>query len=251
MQESSGTSAPSRPRPSWWTDWPGWSTGATTRRVSPYWASSELKGAQDAGRVRELEASLPKRFGGKLGIGHTRWATHGGPSKDNAHPHASGNERIAVVHNGIFDNAGALRAQLEDAGVKLRSETDTEVLAHLIEQSDGATLEEKVHGRPAPDRGHLRHRRHRPRLPDRIVVARNGSPLILGIGDGEMHVASDTAALIRYTRQVVYLDDGEMADRPRRRLPHVHAGRQRPPPRPRRRSSGKPTSTSAACTSTS
>src|SRR5436309_3402486 len=95
-------------------------------------------------RHRELEASLPKRFGGKLGIGHTRWATHGGPSKDNAHPHASGNERIAVVHNGIFDNAAAIRTQLEDAGVKLRSETDTEVLAHLIEQADGATLEEKV-----------------------------------------------------------------------------------------------------------
>src|SRR3954462_3726375 len=106
--------------------------------------TSELKVHKDAGRGRELEASLPKRVGGKLGIGHTRWATHGGPSKDNAHPHASGNERIAVVHNGIFDNAGALRTQLEDAGVKLRSATDTEVLAHRIEPSGGATLEDKV-----------------------------------------------------------------------------------------------------------
>src|SRR3954468_18251588 len=173
--------------------------------------SSELKVHKDAGRVRELEASLPKRFGGKLGIGHTRWATHGGPSKDNAHPHASGNERIAVVHNGIFDNAGALRAQLEESGVKLRSETDTEVLAHLIEQAEGDTLEDKVlaslrridgtYGIAVIDLD----------FPDRIVVARNGSPLILGIGDGEMHVASDAAALIRYTRQVVYLDDGELA----------------------------------------
>ncbi|HZX09052.1 MAG TPA: glutamine--fructose-6-phosphate aminotransferase, partial [Kribbella sp.] len=173
--------------------------------------SSELKVHKDAGRVRELEASLPKRFGGKLGIGHTRWATHGGPSKDNAHPHASGNERIAVVHNGIFDNAAAIRSQLEEAGVKLRSETDTEVLAHLIEQADGATLEEKVlaalhriegtYGIAVVDLD----------FPDRIVVARNGSPLILGIGDGEMHIASDAAALIRYTRQVVYLDDGELA----------------------------------------
>ena len=173
--------------------------------------SSELKVHKDAGRVRELEASLPKRFGGKLGIGHTRWATHGGPSKDNAHPHASGNERIAVVHNGIFDNAGALRAQLEDAGVKLRSETDTEVLAHLIEQSEGATLEEKVMAALRRIEGTYGIAVIDLDFPDRIVVARNGSPLILGIGDGEMHVASDAAALIRYTRQVVYLDDGELA----------------------------------------
>jgi len=173
--------------------------------------SSELKVHKDAGRVRELEASLPKRFGGKLGIGHTRWATHGGPSKDNAHPHVSGDERIAVVHNGIIDNAAVLRAQLEDAGVKLRSETDTEVLAHLIEQAEGDTLEEKVlkalrridgtYGIAVIDLSY----------PDRIVVARNGSPIILGIGDGEMHVASDASALVRYTRQVVHLDDGEVA----------------------------------------
>jgi glucosamine--fructose-6-phosphate aminotransferase (isomerizing) len=173
--------------------------------------ASEIRVHKDAGRVRELEATLPKRFGGKIGIGHTRWATHGGPSKDNAHPHLSSDDRIAVVHNGIIDNAGSLRASLEDAGVKLRSDTDTEVLAHLVAMADGDTLEDKVlqalrridgtYGIAVVDLAH----------PDRIVVARNGSPIILGVGDGEMHVASDAAALIRYTRQVVHLDDGELA----------------------------------------
>ncbi len=172
--------------------------------------AGDIKVHKDAGRVRELEASLPKRFGGKIGIGHTRWATHGGPTKDNAHPHLSADGSVAVVHNGIIDNAGALRASLEADGVKLRSETDTEVIAHLIAAGNG-TLEDKVlaalrriegtYGIAVVDTEH----------PDRIVVARNGSPIILGVGDREMHVASDAAALVRYTRQVVHLDDGELA----------------------------------------
>ncbi|HEY3003932.1 MAG TPA: glutamine--fructose-6-phosphate transaminase (isomerizing) [Kribbellaceae bacterium] len=170
----------------------------------------DIRVHKDAGRVRDLEASLPKRFGGKVGIGHTRWATHGGPTKDNAHPHLSADDTIAVVHNGIIDNAGALRAELEDSGVKLRSETDTEVIAHLIASGNG-TLEDKVlqalrriegtYGIAVVDLEH----------PDRIVVARNGSPIILGVGEHEMHIASDAAALVRYTRQVVHLDDGELA----------------------------------------
>ncbi len=172
--------------------------------------SGDIRVHKDAGRVRDLEASLPKRFGGKIGIGHTRWATHGGPTKDNAHPHLSADNTVAVVHNGIIDNAGALRAELEDAGVKLRSETDTEVIAHLVASGNGK-LEDKVlqalrriegtYGIAVIDLEH----------PDRIVVARNGSPIILGVGEHEMHIASDAAALVRYTRQVVHLDDGEVA----------------------------------------
>ena len=171
---------------------------------------TEIRVHKDAGRVRELESSMPKRFGGKIGIGHTRWATHGGPTKDNAHPHLSADNSIAVVHNGIIDNAAALRASLEDEGIKLRSETDTEVIAHLVAAGNG-TLEDKVlqalgriegtYGIAVIDLEH----------PDRIVVARNGSPIILGVGEHEMHVASDAAALVRYTRQVVHLDDGELA----------------------------------------
>ncbi|HYU86989.1 MAG TPA: glutamine--fructose-6-phosphate transaminase (isomerizing) [Kribbellaceae bacterium] len=172
--------------------------------------SGDIRVHKDAGRVRDLEASRPKRLGGKIGIGHTRWATHGGPTKDNAHPHLSADNTVAVVHNGIIDNAGALRAELEDAGVKLRSETDTEVIAHLVASGNGK-LEDKVlqalrriegtYGIAVIDLEH----------PDRIVVARNGSPIILGVGEHEMHIASDAAALVRYTRQVVHLDDGEVA----------------------------------------
>ncbi|TDC48193.1 glutamine--fructose-6-phosphate transaminase (isomerizing) [Jiangella ureilytica] len=171
---------------------------------------SEIRLHRDAVRVRDLEATLPKRFGGKVGIGHTRWATHGVPSQRNAHPQLSADGRVAVVHNGIIDNAAQLRAELEADGVALASDTDTEVLAHLIARADG-TLEDAVlatldridgtYGLAVLDREH----------PDRIVVARNGSPIIIGIGDREMHVASDTSALVRYTRQVVHLDDGELA----------------------------------------
>ncbi|RIQ32149.1 glutamine--fructose-6-phosphate transaminase (isomerizing) [Jiangella rhizosphaerae] len=174
---------------------------------------SEIRLHRDAVRVRELEASLPKRFAGKVGIGHTRWATHGVPSQRNAHPQLSADGRVAVVHNGIIDNAAQLRAELTADGVELTSDTDTEVLAHLIARARTSddTLEQAVlaalariegtYGLAVLDHAH----------PDRIVVARNGSPIILGIGDREMHVASDTAALVRYTKQVVHLDDGELA----------------------------------------
>ncbi|HEU0041561.1 MAG TPA: glutamine--fructose-6-phosphate transaminase (isomerizing) [Jiangellaceae bacterium] len=171
----------------------------------------ELRVHKDAGRVRDLESSLPKRFGGKVGIGHTRWATHGAPTKQNAHPHVSADGRIAVVHNGIIDNAAALRSGLEGEGVQFGSETDTEVLAHLVARAGTDTLEDAVlaaleqiqgtYGLAVIDLMHG----------DRIVVARNGSPIILGVGDHEMHVASDAAALVRYTRQIVHLDDGELA----------------------------------------
>jgi glutamine---fructose-6-phosphate transaminase (isomerizing) len=172
--------------------------------------AGEIKVHKDAGRVRELEAALPKRFGGKVGIGHTRWATHGGPTKDNAHPHLSADGSVAVVHNGIIDNAGALRASLEADGVKLRSETDTEVIAHLVAAGNG-TLEDKVLGALRRIEGTYGIAVVDTEHPDRIVVARNGSPIILGVGEREMHVASDAAALVRYTRQVVHLDDGELA----------------------------------------
>jgi glucosamine--fructose-6-phosphate aminotransferase (isomerizing) len=167
--------------------------------------------AKRAGRVRELETALPKRFAGKIGIGHTRWATHGPANDGNAHPHLDEGERVAVVHNGIIDNATVLRDQLGADGVRLASDTDTEVIAHLIARSAASTLEgavldvlDRIDGTYGLAVMHAD-------FPDRIVVARNGSPLIIGVGDREMHVASDVAALVRYTRQVVHLDDGELA----------------------------------------
>ncbi|HET6704848.1 glutamine--fructose-6-phosphate transaminase (isomerizing) [Amycolatopsis sp.] len=163
------------------------------------------------GRVRNLAAALPKRLTGKAGIGHTRWATHGPASEANAHPHTSEDGRVCVVHNGIIDNADTLRAQLTEAGVTLASETDTEVLAHLIARSTAETLEDAVveavsrvtgtYAIAVTDSAH----------PDRLVIARNGSPLIIGVGEREMFVASDLAALVRHTSQVAHLDDGEFA----------------------------------------
>jgi glucosamine--fructose-6-phosphate aminotransferase (isomerizing) len=170
-----------------------------------------LKVVKKAGRVRDLEAELPKRFGGKIGIGHTRWATHGPANDVNAHPHVDAKGDVAVVHNGIIDNAAALRAEFTEAGIDLVSDTDTEVLAHLIARSEAATLEGRVSEALRRVQGTYGLAVLHADFPDRIVVARNGSPLIIGVGDKEMHVASDLAALVRYTTTVVHLADGEMA----------------------------------------
>src|SRR5262245_4633937 len=171
----------------------------------------ELRVHKAQGRVRQLEASLPKRLKGAPGIAHTRWATHGEPSDVNAHPHTDVAERIAVVHNGIIENAASLRARLEAQGIKFRSQTDTEVLAHLIALEETDELDEAVRRALGKVAGTYGIAVLDARYPDRLIAARNGSPVILGIGEREMFVASDTSALVRYTRQVVHLDDGEVA----------------------------------------
>ena len=171
-------------------------------------APSGLRVHKAEGRVAHLAATLPKRFGGAVGIGQTRWATHGEPSDANAHPHTSGS--LALVHNGIVENAEALRAALPP-GTELRSETDTEVLAHLIASQDADDLEERVRLALLQVEGAYGIAVVDARQPDRIVVARNGSPVLLAIGDREMLVASDAAAVVRHTDQVVHLDDGELA----------------------------------------
>ncbi|MEH6378478.1 glutamine--fructose-6-phosphate transaminase (isomerizing), partial [Streptomyces sp. KLMMK] len=170
-----------------------------------------LKSAKAKGRVRELESRLPKRFAGTTGIAHTRWATHGAPNDVNAHPHLDAEEKVAVVHNGIIDNASDLRARLTAEGFVFVSDTDTEVLAHLIARSEAGTLEEKVREAVKHIEGTYGIAVLHADFPDRIVVARNGSPVVLGIGEKEMFVSSDVAALVSHTRQVVTLDDGEMA----------------------------------------
>ncbi|MET7856829.1 glutamine--fructose-6-phosphate transaminase (isomerizing) [Streptomyces sp. NPDC005318] len=170
-----------------------------------------LKMVKAKGRVRELEARVPKRFNGTTGIAHTRWATHGAPSDENAHPHLDADHKVAVVHNGIVDNASELRAKLVADGVVFLSETDTEVLVHLIARSQADTLEEKVREALRSVEGTYGIAVMHADFSDRIVVARNGSPVVLGIGEKEMFVASDVAALVAHTRQVVTLDDGEMA----------------------------------------
>jgi glucosamine--fructose-6-phosphate aminotransferase (isomerizing) len=163
------------------------------------------------GKVRDLACLMPERFKGAPGIAHTRWATHGEPSDRNAHPHCDGAERIAVVHNGIIENAAALRARLVADGVVFRSDTDTEVLAHLIAAMPEGPLEEAVRAALRLVVGTYGLAVLDAARPETIVVARNGSPVVLGIGEREMFVASDPAALVRHTKSAVHLDDGEIA----------------------------------------
>lgn len=170
-----------------------------------------LKVAKRAGRVRDLADALPKRFAGRIGVGHTRWATHGPANDVNAHPHTDATGIVAVVHNGIIDNASALRQRLTDDGVELASDTDTEVLAHLVARSAADTLEGKVSDALSVVEGTYGLAVLHVDFPDRLVVARNGSPLIVGVGEREMYVASDLAAIVRHTTTVAHLDDGEIA----------------------------------------
>ncbi len=171
-----------------------------------------LQVAKRKGRVRELDELRPQRFKGTSGIAHTRWASHGEPSDRNAHPHCDAAGRYAVVHNGIVENASALRAQLIERGCVLVSDTDTETIAHLLALTDdGSPLETvvaEVLRRIVGAYGIAVMDAERPGV---LVVARNGSPIVLGIGDGEMFLASDPAALVRHTTSVVHLADGEIA----------------------------------------
>jgi glutamine---fructose-6-phosphate transaminase (isomerizing) len=178
--------------------------------------SGDLRVRKAKGRVSELAADVPARLKGSPGIGHTRWATHGEPSDANAHPHVCG--PIAIVHNGIIENAEELRADLIAKGAEFSSQTDSEIFAHLIAAQGGAAgdsrppdLEEAVRQALKSVVGAYGLAVLDARSPDRLVVARNGSPVLLGIGDKEMFAASDVSALVRYTRQVVHLDDGEIA----------------------------------------
>jgi len=173
-----------------------------------------LKVTKAAVHVAELRERLDGGVPATVGIGHTRWATHGEPTDANAHPQVDAANRIAVVHNGMLENADQLRAELTESGVQLRSDTDTEAIAHLVARAldDGAkTLQEAVRTALTKVDGAYGLVVLDARNPGELVVARNGRPIVVGIGDGEMFVASDVAALVRHTQRVVYLDDGELA----------------------------------------
>jgi glutamine---fructose-6-phosphate transaminase (isomerizing) len=173
-----------------------------------------LETRKAAGKISELEKQL-KNGGeprGTVGIAHTRWATHGAPTTVNAHPHMDEKGEFAVVHNGIIENAGTLRRKLESVGHTFSSETDTEVIVHLVEAAFDGSLEEAVRAALQQVEGAYGVAIMSSLDPDKLVVARRGSPLLLGIGSGgEYYVASDVAAVLAQTRQVIYLDDGEMA----------------------------------------
>ncbi|MDX1640615.1 MAG: glutamine--fructose-6-phosphate transaminase (isomerizing) [Balneolaceae bacterium] len=178
--------------------------------------NGDLEYNKGKGKVDKLAKKVRKGgSSGKIGIGHTRWATHGEPNDINSHPHLSESGNIAVVHNGIIENYNTLKKQLIERGKTFQSQTDTEIVAQLLEEiyttSKGVSFEQAIqltlkqivgtYGLAIVNRDE----------PDKIYIARKGSPLLLGIGDNEMFIASDASPIVGYTNKVVYLDDGEMA----------------------------------------
>ncbi len=167
---------------------------------------------KSAGRIAVLESHLDgTRIKGTCGMSHTRWATHGAPTDVNAHPHVDASGRIALVHNGIIENYQALRTYLEHRGVEFASDTDTEVLVQLIGHFYSGDIEVAVRAALRDVRGTYGIAVLCSEHPGTIVAARKGSPLIIGVGDGEYIVASDASAIVQHTTQVIYLHDCEMA----------------------------------------
>ena len=170
-----------------------------------------LKISKAAGKLSNLEKQVAGHLPtGTVGIGHTRWATHGAPTTPNAHPHTDQSGRIALIHNGIIENAGSIRKALLMRGHTFTSETDTEVLAHLVGELYQGSLEEAVAAALREVEGAYGIAVISADEPDVLVAARNGSPLIVGVGENERFVASDASPLLEHTRSVIYLDDGEM-----------------------------------------
>jgi glucosamine--fructose-6-phosphate aminotransferase (isomerizing) len=175
---------------------------------------SSIEIMKKVGKVSELEKALSvSEFQGRIGIGHTRWATHGEPSDINAHPHASNDGSIALIHNGIIENFQAIRRTLEKLGYTFTSQTDSEALVHLIQEMKKVSgdLETAVRLALRQVDGTYGIAVISTQEPDKIIAARKGSPLIIGVGEEEHFIASDAAAIIPYTRHVVYLEDGEIA----------------------------------------
>ena len=181
---------------------------------------SGLERLRTHGKVQELERlQTSSPLAGHAGIAHTRWATHGAPNTDNAHPHVSG-DTLSVVHNGIIENHASLRAELVAKGYHFLSQTDTEVIAHLVEdlQRSGLPLREACQAAVARLHGAYAIAVLSRREPETIVAARRGSPLVVGLGQGEQYVASDVHALLPLTREFVYLADGDLVELTRDRV---------------------------------
>jgi len=165
------------------------------------------------GKIKALEESIKtKEINGKIGIAHTRWATHGVPSEENAHPHSCCQEKIWIVHNGIIENYKVLKKELKEKGHKFKSETDSEVIAHLLEENYKGDIYEallnsldKIEGAYGLVVFHVDY-------PNRLLAARKGSPLILGVGADEYIIASDLSAILGYTKNVIFLEDDDILD---------------------------------------
>ncbi len=179
--------------------------------------NDSLQVYKKAGKVSDLEdyVATQNLTSASIGIGHTRWATHGEPNDRNAHPHLSQDGKIALIHNGIIENYSSLKTELQTRGHIFKSDTDTEVLVHLIEDiyhnANGIAFEEAVRMALSQVVGAYAVVIIHTDFPDLLIGARKGSPMVIGIGEGEHYIASDAAPLIEYTRNVVYLNDGELA----------------------------------------
>lgn len=177
--------------------------------------SPEISVYKKAGKVADLENfSADKDKSGTIGIGHTRWATHGEPNDVNAHPHVSNSGTLSIIHNGIIENYGSLKEELKERGYTFKSETDTEVLINLIEdirKKEGCNLFEAVRIALNNVIGAYAIVVLDKENPDELIAARKGSPLVIGIGNGEYFVASDATPIVEHTKNVVYLDDEEIA----------------------------------------
>ncbi|MEM7183491.1 MAG: glutamine--fructose-6-phosphate transaminase (isomerizing) [Spirochaetota bacterium] len=168
--------------------------------------------SKEEGKIARLEKNIPETMQkARMGIAHTRWATHGEPSQKNAHPHLDTSRKIAVVHNGIIENFSHLKKKLQGEGFTFSSDTDSEVLPNLISKYYDGNLEKAVQKALLDIEGTYGILVICEDEPDTIVTARNGSPVVLGIGETDMFIASDTSAIVAYTRNVIYLEDHEMA----------------------------------------
>ncbi len=185
------------------------SAGIAVGRTEP---EPNLQIIKTVGKIAVLAKQVPEDLDGSWGIGHTRWATHGGVTVPNAHPHIDASGKIAVVHNGIIENHKTLRTMLEKKGVVFRSETDTEVIPHLIASYYEGDLLKAVLAALQLLEGTYGIAVVHADEPGRIVGARNGSPLIVGVGQNEMLLASDITAMVAHTNKVIYLNDGEVVD---------------------------------------
>ena len=174
-------------------------------------SDGEIKSRKHKGKLSVLVESLKKEdIFGHVGIGHTRWATHGAPSDVNSHPHFNNDKSIAVVHNGIIENYQELKKELEEKGAKFVSNTDTEVVAHLISLYYTGSLKEAVYKATKRLEGSYALGVICKNNPEELVAVRKSSPLILGLGENEYFIASDIPAILKYTREVVYLEDHDL-----------------------------------------
>jgi len=171
----------------------------------------EIKTIKKTGKIINLEKNIPDNLKSNLGIGHTRWATHGKVSDENAHPHLSFNKKFAIVHNGIIENYAYHKVKLIEEGFQFRSETDSEVIAYLIEKNYNGSFEEAFYKTLPMLEGTYGIVAFCLDEPDYLMIARKGSPLVIGIGNNEMFVASDVSAFLGHTKDVVYLEDYEIA----------------------------------------